>query len=150
MFLGLMSGKPFIFHDDVIKWKHFQRHWPFARGIHRSPVDSPHKGQWRGALMLSLMCTWTNGWWNNRDDGDLKRHRAHYDVTLMWCNGKYKMFAASLQDIETFRRIPFQKVTLSTILHKFDISQPNIDLYRIMQNSINGLNTKLWSELISH
>ena len=36
-------------HDDVIKWKHFPRYWPFVRGIHRSPVDSPHKGQWRGA-----------------------------------------------------------------------------------------------------
>ena len=23
-------------HDDVIKWKHFPRNWPFVRGIHRS------------------------------------------------------------------------------------------------------------------
>ena len=37
-------------HDDVIKWKHFQRYWPFVRGIHRWPVNSPHKGQWRGAF----------------------------------------------------------------------------------------------------
>ena len=43
-------------HDDVIKWKHFPRYWPFVRGIHRSPVNSPHKGQWRGALMFSLIC----------------------------------------------------------------------------------------------
>ena len=50
----------FISHDDVIKWKHFRRYWPFVRGIHRSPVNSPHKGQWHGALMLSLICTWTN------------------------------------------------------------------------------------------
>ena len=35
---------------DVIKWKHFPRYWPFVRGIHRSPVNSLHKGQWRGAL----------------------------------------------------------------------------------------------------
>ena len=40
--------------DDVIKWKHFPRHWSFVRGIHRSPVNSPHKGQWRGALMFSF------------------------------------------------------------------------------------------------
>ena len=32
-------------HDDVIKLKHFPRYWPFVRGIHRSPVNSPHKGQ---------------------------------------------------------------------------------------------------------
>ena len=70
-------------HDDVIKWKHFPRYWPFVRGIHRSPVNSPHKGQWRGALMFSLICIWINGWVNNREAGDLRRYRAHYDVTEM-------------------------------------------------------------------
>ena len=70
-------------HDDVIKWKHFPRHWPFVLGIHRSPVNSPHKGQWRGALMFSLICGWINGWVNNREAGDLRRHRAHYDVSEM-------------------------------------------------------------------
>ena len=62
-------------HDDVIKWKHFPRYWPFVRGIHRSPVNFPHKGQWRGALMFSLICVWINGWVNNREAGDLRRHR---------------------------------------------------------------------------
>ena len=57
-------------HDDVIKWKHFPRNWPFVRGIHRSPVNSPHKGHWRGALVLSLICVWINGWVNNREAGD--------------------------------------------------------------------------------
>ena len=57
-------------HDEVIKWKHFPRYWPFVRGIHRSPVNSPHKGQWRGALMFSLICTWISGWANNREAGD--------------------------------------------------------------------------------
>ena len=64
-------------HDDVIK--HLSRYWPFVRGIHRWPMDSPHKGQSRRALI----CPWTNGWRNNRDAGDLRRHRAHYDVTIM-------------------------------------------------------------------
>ena len=70
-------------HDDVIKWKHFPRYWPFVRGIHRSPVNSLHKGQWRGALMFSLICVWINGWVNNREAGDLRRFRANYDVTIM-------------------------------------------------------------------
>ena len=70
-------------NDDVIKWKHFPRYWPFVRGIHRSPVNSPHKGKWRGALMFSLMCARINGWVNNRGTGDLKRHRAYYVVTVM-------------------------------------------------------------------
>ena len=70
-------------HDDVIKWKHFPRYWPFVRGIHRSPVNSLHKSQWRGALMVSLICAWINAWVNNRETGDLRRHRAHYDVIVM-------------------------------------------------------------------
>ena len=70
-------------HDDVIKWKHFPLYWPFVRGIHRSPVNSLHKGQWRGALMFSLIWTWMNGWVNNREAGDLRHHGAHYDVTVM-------------------------------------------------------------------
>ena len=67
-------------HDDVIKWKHFPRHWSFVRG-RWIPLT---KGQWRGALMFSFMCAWTSGWANNRDIGDLRRHRAHSDVTAMY------------------------------------------------------------------
>ena len=69
--------------DDAIKWKHFPRYWPFVRGIHRSPVNSPHKGQWRVALMFYLICVWINGWVYNRKAGDLRRYRSHYDVTVM-------------------------------------------------------------------
>ena len=46
-------------HDDIIKWKHFPRYWPFVRGIHRSLVNYPHKGQWRRTSILSLFCDWT-------------------------------------------------------------------------------------------
>ena len=70
-------------HDDVIKWKHFPRYWSFVRGIHRTSVNSPHKGQWRGALGFFLICVWINGWVNNREAGDSRRYRAHYDVTVM-------------------------------------------------------------------
>ena len=70
-------------HDDVIKWKHFPRYRPFVRGIHRSPVNSSHKGQWRGAVMFTLICARINGWVNNREAGDLRRHRGHYDVSVM-------------------------------------------------------------------
>ena len=70
-------------HDEVIKWKHFPRYWPFVRGSPRSPVNSPHKDQWRGALMFSLICVWINGWLNNPEAGDLRRYRPHYDFTAM-------------------------------------------------------------------
>ena len=76
--------KATVLHDDVMKWKHFPRYWPFVRGIHRSPVNSPHKSQWRWALMFSLICAWINGWLNNREAGDLRRHRAHYNVTVLY------------------------------------------------------------------
>ena len=69
--------------DDFIKWKHFLRYWPFVQANHRSPVNSPHKGQWLGTLMFFLICAWIKVWVNNRDAGDLRRHRVLYDVTLM-------------------------------------------------------------------
>ena len=48
----LMFSRRLKPHDDVIKWKHFPRYWPLVWGIHRSPVNSPHKCQWRGTLMF--------------------------------------------------------------------------------------------------
>ena len=69
-------------HGDIIKWKHFPHYWPFVREF-TGHWWVPLKGQWRGVLMVSLICAWTNGWVNNPDVGDLGRHRAHYDVTVM-------------------------------------------------------------------
>ena len=65
-------------------WRHqmetFSALLAFVRGIHRSTVNSQHKGQWRGALMFSLICAWINSWVNNREAGDL---RCHYGVIVM-------------------------------------------------------------------
>ena len=55
----------------------------FVREIHRPPVNSPHKGQWRAGLMFLLICAWIYGCANNRESGDLRRHRVHYDVIVM-------------------------------------------------------------------
>ena len=79
----VLTDEMTLLHVVVIRWKHFPCYWPFVRGIHWSPVNSPHKGQWRGALMYSFICTWTNGWANNRDASDLRCHHTHYDVTVM-------------------------------------------------------------------
>ena len=70
-------------YDDVIEWKHFPHNWPFVRGIHRSPVNSLHKGQWRGVLMISLIGAWINDRVNNREAGDLRRHRAYDNIIVM-------------------------------------------------------------------
>ena len=97
-------------HDDVIKWIHFPRYWPFVRGIHRSPVNSPHKGQWRGALIFTLICARINGWVNNREAGDLRRYRPHYDVIVMDCSGSWyqrqAQVLASHRQCLTYSHIP--------------------------------------------
>ena len=87
--LHILLFDSFVGHDDVIKWKHFPRNWPFVREIHRSPVNFPHKGQWRGALMFSLIYSWINDWINNREAGDLRPQHGHYDVIVMECGCTY-------------------------------------------------------------
>ena len=97
-------NKSHCIHDDVIQWKHFPRYWPFVRGIHRSPVNSPHKGQWRGALVFSLICAWINGWVNNRGAGDSRRHCAHYDVTVIfWLKFQWSFFPGPVYNDYWFR-----------------------------------------------
>ena len=111
-------------HDDVTKWKHFPRYWPFVRGIHRSPVNTPHKGYWRGALIFSLICVWINGWVNNREVGDLRRYRAHCDVIVMWCGlvGMTKLIPAmtSVKTSTAYGPLPYS----STAKHHRTIVLP--------------------------
>ena len=71
------------YHDDVIKWKHLPRYWPFVRGIHRSPVNSPAQRPVTRSYDVSLIYGRINGWVNTGEAGDLRRYRAHYDVTVM-------------------------------------------------------------------
>ena len=68
-------------------WRHqmeaFSALQAICAGNSPVPVNSPHKGQWRGALMFSLISAWMNSWVNNGEAGDLRRNRAHYDVIVM-------------------------------------------------------------------
>ena len=93
-----------IIFDDLSNfiftwWRHqmetFSALLAICAGNSPAPVNSPHKRQWRGALMLSLICARINGWVNNREAGDLRRYRAHYDVSVMKSqltfNGKVKI-----------------------------------------------------------
>ena len=77
-------------HVDVMKWKHFPRYWSFlcvcgggggggGGGIHWPPVDSQ-----------------TNGWANNRDIGNFRRHSTHYDITVMLCRQINTLFCCML------------------------------------------------------
>ena len=68
-------------------WRHqvglFSAVLALCAGNSPVPVNSPHKGQWRGALVFSLICAWINDWVNNRQAGDFRRHRGHYYVIVM-------------------------------------------------------------------
>ena len=68
-------------------WRHqmerFSALLALCAGNSPVPVNSLHKGQWRGTLMFSLIYAWINDWVNNREGGDLRRQRGHNDVIVM-------------------------------------------------------------------
>ena len=77
---GSIANRVLSNHDDVMKWKHFR-------------VTGHLCGEFTGHRWISrtkasdaeLWCfLWINDWLNNREAGDLRRNRAHYDVTVMW------------------------------------------------------------------
>ena len=70
------------YHDDVIKWKNFPLTCPVCGELtgHRW---IPHtKASDAELWCFFCICPWINGWVNNCDAGDLKIHRARYDITL--------------------------------------------------------------------
>ena len=127
-------------HDDVIKWKYFPHYWPYLRGIHRSPVNIPHKGHRHGALMFSLICARINGWVNNREAGDLRRHHAHYDFTIMgismwhkaitWTNADCLTVKSSLMKFKSKTTTFFQENAFDMAPHKIIafLCSPKYDL----------------------
>ena len=94
----------------------FRSTGPLVRGIHRSPVNSPHTGQWRGAFMFLWSAPWINGWANNREAGDLRHHHAHYNVTVMWNLEKYL-------DVVTDTRYRTSITRLGTSSHTLEIGR---------------------------
>ena len=94
-----------LIHNDIIKLKYFPYYWPFVRGIHRSPVNSPHTSQWHGSLMSSLICAGINGWVNNHEAGDLRCHRPHYDIIIMFRHTGIKIHQGKVKIKIRFLRI---------------------------------------------
>ena len=118
-------------HDDSIKWKYFPRYWPFVRGIHRSPVNSLHKGQWCGALMFSLICVWINSWVNHHEASDLTWYHGHYDVIVMISFSYYQY--SSIQYHKA--RVANQDIYIwLTLLYCFVINQFQAYLSRLQFN----------------
>ena len=75
--------------DAVIKWNLFPCYWPFVRGIHRSPVNSLHNGQWRGDLIFFYMCLnkrlseYSLGWWFETPSRPLRRYNNAHSVVVL-------------------------------------------------------------------
>ena len=137
---GSTTNVPDISERSIKKWMH-EKHshdvikWPFVRGIHRSPLNSPHKGQLRGALTFSLICAWINGWANTREAGDLRRHRAHYDFSVMKKkSGKYKV-ASTLSQTHCIKMIHWINKQFITIAIILKITMPNCYRYVPNENS---------------
>ena len=76
-------------HDGVMAEKRYPSYWPCVREIHRSVVDSPHKGPVTRELLLSLMLVQINAWTNILVACDLRRHDARCDVTVIMSGHGY-------------------------------------------------------------
>ena len=106
-----LRGRPIYCTWRCRQMETFSALLAICAGIHRSPGNFPHKGQWRGALMFSLICVWENDWVNNREAGDLRRYRAHNDAIVMnkiivnsvhtsiWYDDLYWMFRPNKQTV---------------------------------------------------
>ena len=76
----------------------------------------PCTGASDAELMFSLICVWINSWVNNREAGDLKRHRAQYDVIVMLCY---------LLDDTVFRMMSFMHIIQSGAVKTWSIFVTN-------------------------
>ena len=131
--------------DDVIKWNHFPRNCPFVRGILPVPVNSPHNGQWRGALMFSLICVWINDWVNYREAGDLRRHRGHYDVNIMeyhlvseFIHFSSLCFSSSILSADAYM------ITSSANILRTHLSWVRLEISLMNSKNKTGHSTELW------
>ena len=52
-------------------------------GEFTGPGEFPTQRPVTRSFDVSLICVWINGWVNNREAGDLRRHQAHCDVIVM-------------------------------------------------------------------
>ena len=126
-----------VHHDDVIKWKHFPRYWPFVWGIHRSPVNSPHKDQWRGPLIFSLICAWKKrlneqswSWWFETLSRPLWRQ----------CNVEQSYIQITVVNIDTMKfhhnSVDFlQHIHCRNLLSPLNVLQ-KVDLVSLVHNQV--------------
>ena len=150
MTVKLKLVKCFPLYSALNVWTHFFPWWRHQIEMEtfstllalcrRSPVNSPHKGQWRGALICSLICAWRNGLVNNQYAGDLRRH---YVVTVMHTaegtplpklNNRYACFLYYCywlmpSYVKTILKMRAYDIFLCIIMVQFTIKRPDIMYY---------------------
>ena len=115
--------------------------------------------------MFSSICSWTNGWANNRDAGDLRHHRAHYDVTVM-SHANYtccaiKLFrigsAEALSVLPAFGRVGWRnnqtvRFKLKLLLHFFYLltQRGRVTHICVVNLTVIGSDNGLWPGRPSH
>ena len=104
--------------------------------IFRSPVNSPHKGQWRGALAFSIIYARINDWVNNREAGDLRGHRAHYDFRGKTAHRGYGVVHSRWQDLTFSVHHNMNSVS-------FDVKNKTRDIAL----SLTGIIDSLWPKI---
>ena len=123
-------------------WRHqmetFSALLAICAGNSSVPVNSLHKGQWRGALMFSLICVWINGWVNNHEAGDLRRYHVYYNVIVMLF-----AFCSPLTEVQHCRNLVLSFVNLSYWVVEQSIVSMLLILSSNHVSAIRGLDTTL-------
>ena len=97
----------YIYHDDVIKWKHFPSYWSFVNSA-EFPAQRPVTRNFD----ISLISGRINGWVNNGEAGDLRRHRTHFDVILMILQDNFIIKNPQPNFNGVFNKIPVEVMSL--------------------------------------
>ena len=107
--------------------------------FYRSSVNSPHKGQWRGALMFSLICAWINDWVNSRGASELRRHRAHNNVIIMATACNYMIWRLTRK---LFRIIgSFQEPIIGVFVIVVNFWTNSRYLWHVRHCNVDGMNS---------
>ena len=87
--VGISSTGSCNIHLGAISWWRHQME-TFSTLLAHCAGNSPVTGEFPSQrpvtrnFQFSLICTWINDWVNNREAGDLRRHRIHYDGAVMF------------------------------------------------------------------
>ena len=107
----LIPGR-FGFHGGMLTSSNGNvRYWSFVRGIHRSQVNSPRKGQWCAALTFPMICAWIKDWASSREAGDLRRPRAHCGVIIIVGGGVIAL-CSELQRQSISQQLDFKLIAI--------------------------------------